>query len=157
MLAYAAAGLLALGAVLAIASPWLSRLEVQQAAREWPRAPGRAYSRLGDAASLNPFTDEPYLVAGSIAVRRGELARADREFASALARVPDGAYATLERGAIASTLGRRAEAVALLTRAAALNPRDPLTRRALALARSGRRVDVQELNRAILLQARELG
>ncbi len=147
----------AIVAALALAGPWLSGLEVQQAAHIWQRAPGTAYSRLEDAAGLDPLSAQPYLLAGSIALRRNELARGDREFARALGRSSDDAYATLERGAIASTQGRQAAALALLSRAAALNPRDPLTLRALELARKGRRVDVQRLNRVILLQAQQFG
>jgi len=145
-----------LGAALALLGPWLSGLEVEQAARIWTRSPGTAYARLEDAAGLNPLSSQPNLTAGSIAVRRDELARADREFARALSRSPDDAYATLERGAIASTRGERARALALLARAAALNPRDPLTRQALQIARRGGRVDVRRLNEAILLQAEQL-
>ena len=145
-----------LAAAAALVGPWLSALEVQQAARIWTRAPRTAYSRLEDAAKLEPLGDQAYLTAGSIALRRGELSRGDREFARALKRVPDDAYATLERGAIASTRGERAAALALLERAARLNPRDALTREALELARHGRRVDVQKLNLVILLQARQL-
>jgi len=148
---------LAIVAALALAGPWLSGLEVEQAARIWQRAPGTAYSRLEGAAGLDPLSAQPYLLAGSIALRRNELVRGDREFARALGRSPDDAYATLERGAIASTQGRRAAALALLSRAAALNPRDPLTGRALELVRHGRRVDVQRLNRVILLQAEQFG
>jgi len=148
-----AAGLLA---ALAFAGPWLSRLQVQSAAGEWPRNAQGAYSRLDQAASLDPLSDEPYLVAGSIALRLGDLGRADREFAKALGRVPDDAYATLERGAIASTQGRAAAARTLLARAAELNPRDPLTREALQIVGSGRAVSVQALNRRILQKAEEL-
>jgi tetratricopeptide (TPR) repeat protein len=153
----AGGAVVAVAAALAFVGPWLSGLQVEQAARIWTRAPATAYSRLEDAASLDPLSAQPYLVAGSIALRRDELARGDREFARALKRSPDDAYATLERGAIASTRGERRRALALLTRAAALNPRDPLTAQALELARHGRRVDVQKLNEVILLQARELG
>jgi tetratricopeptide (TPR) repeat protein len=152
------AGLLvaALLAGASLAAPWLSQLEVQSAARVWPAAPGKAYSRLNDAAGLNPLSDASYVVAGSIALRLGEVSRADHEFALALERVPGDAYATLERGAIASSAGRRAQALALLRRAAELDPRDPLTQRALTLARAGERVDVGELNRSILREAQQL-
>jgi O-antigen ligase len=150
------AGLAAFAAALALAGPWLSGLQIERAAKIWTRSPGTAYSQLEDAAGLNPLSAQPYLVAGSIALRRGEIARGDREFARALGRSPDDAYATLERGAIASMRGEQARAVALLTRAAALNPRDPLTRQALSLARRGRRVDVERLNRVILIQAEQL-
>jgi O-antigen ligase len=152
----AAGVLLVAAATVALAGPWLSQLQLQRAARIWPRSPAGAYSRLDQAAELDPLSDEPYLVAGSIALRRGEVQRADGDFAKALVRVPDGAYATLERGAIASERGQQAAARQLLGRAVALNPRDPLAREALEIVRGGRRVSVRGLNRAILLKAEEL-
>jgi O-antigen ligase len=153
---------LAIGAVLALAgaaslcAPWLSQLEVQSAAHIWTTAPQSAYARLRDAASLDPLSDEADLVAGSIALRYGELARADRQFSLALERTPGDAYATLERGAIASARGERAAALTLLERAVRLSPREALARQALELVRAGRRVDIQELNRSILLKAQQL-
>jgi hypothetical protein len=154
-LAVAAASLLALAAAGSLVAPWLSQLELQSAARIWTRAPDTAYGRLHRAARLNPLSDEAYLVAGSIALRYGELALAQREFALALARTPGDAYATLERGAIASAKGERAAALALLERAVRLDPREPLTKQALALVRAGRRIDVEALNRAILRKAQQ--
>ena len=130
--------------------------EVEGAARAWTKAPQTAYARLNVAARLNPLSDEPYLVAGSIALRFGDLARADHEFALALGRTPGDAYATLERGAIASTENDRRAALVLLERAARLNPRDSLTEQALQLVREGKRVNVGELNRSILLNAQQL-
>ncbi|HEY7960594.1 MAG TPA: O-antigen ligase family protein [Solirubrobacteraceae bacterium] len=152
----AAAVPVALAVTVSFAAPWLSQMQVQSAARIWPLAPGKAYARLEDAASLNPLSDEAYLVAGSIALRFGDLPRADHEFALALKRVPTDAYGTLERGAIASSRGERARSLALLRAAASLNPRDPLTRSALSTVQAGRRVDVQELNRSILTEAQQL-
>ena len=145
-----------LAAALALAAPWLSQLEVQSAANVWTRAPQTAYARLSDAARLNPLSDEPYVVAGNIALRYGELDRADHDFALALARTPGDAYATLERGAIASARGQHAAALALLARAVRLDPREPLTREAWARVRRGGRVDIEELNRSILLKAEQL-
>jgi tetratricopeptide (TPR) repeat protein len=146
----------ALAAAASLTAPWLSQLEIQSAARIWPRAPLRAYARLRDAASLNPLSDQADLAAGSIALRYGDLSLADRKFASALARSPEDPYAMLERGAISSSSGNRVAALSLLERALSLQPRDLLTRRALGLARAGRRVDVEELNRAILKAAGRL-
>ncbi len=143
-------------AALSLTAPWLSQLEVQSAARVWTRAPRTAYDRLNDAARLNPLSDEAYLVAGSIALRFGDLARADHEFALALERTPGDAYATLELGAIASTEHERRAALVLLERAARLNPRDSLTEQALQLVREGKRVNVEELNRSILFNAQQL-
>jgi tetratricopeptide (TPR) repeat protein len=151
-----AAGTLAVAAIASLTAPWLSQLQVQSAARIWVRAPAQAYARLDDAARLNPLSDEPYVVAGSIALRLGELAHADRDFALALRRTPREAYATLERGAIASARGERQAALALLGRAVRLDPREPLARQALALARRGQRVDLTELNRSILANAQQL-
>jgi O-antigen ligase len=147
--------LLALAATLSLAAPWLSQMQVQSAARIWPTAPASAYSRLDEAARLNPLSDEAYLIAGSIALRFGDLARADREFSLALGRVPADAYATLERGAIASSRGQSREAQRLLEAAVRLDPHDLLTRQALQLVREGRRLSVEELNRSILLKAHQ--
>jgi O-antigen ligase len=148
--------LAAVAVALSLGAPWLSQLQVQSAARVWTRAPQTAYARLNDAARLNPLSDEAYLVAGSIALRLGDLARADHEFTLALGRTSGDAYATLERGAIASTEGKPHQALELLERAARLNPRDPLTQEALRLVGEGKRVSVEELNRSILLKAQQL-
>jgi tetratricopeptide (TPR) repeat protein len=152
----AAGAVVALAAAGSLAAPWLSQLQLQSAADIWTTAPRRAYARLDDAARLNPLSDEAYLVAGSIALRFGDLAYADHEFSLALERTPGDAYATLERGAIASTRGDRRGAQGLFERALRLNPRDELTRRALSRARRGQRVSVEGLNRAILGKARQL-
>lgn len=144
-----------LAAGVSLATPWLSRLYVQQAGEIWTLAPAKAYSRLQTAGQLNPLSDEANLVAGSIALRLGEYRRADRQFGLALRRSPDDAYATLERGAIASSLGRRAQARGLLERASKLDPRDPLARGALKVVRDGGRVDIAALNRSILREARQ--
>ncbi len=152
----ALASVLALAAAGSLVAPWLSERQIQSAARVWPKAPLVAYARLNDAASLNPLSDEAYLVAGSIASRFGDLARAEHDFSLALERVPGDAYATLELGAIASEAGDRARALALLERALRLNPRDPLTREALQTVRSDKRVSVDALNRSILLKAERL-
>jgi tetratricopeptide (TPR) repeat protein len=150
-----ALALLALAAVYSFGAPWLSQLEVESAAHVWTRAPQTAYARLREAARLNPLSDEADSVAASIALRYGELARANSDFAAALVRSPSDPYATLELGAIASAQGRRPAALARLQRAAQLNPRDPLTREALQTVRAGRRVNLTELNRAILLKAEQ--
>jgi tetratricopeptide (TPR) repeat protein len=152
----AAALLTALLAAASLTAPWLSQRQVQSAARIWARAPRAAYARLQDAADLNPLSAEPYLIAGSIALRFEDLPLADRRFAQALARSPGDAYATLERGVIASAVGRRQAALRLLARAARLDPRNGLIRAAVDLVREGRRVNVADVNRSILLRAQEL-
>jgi tetratricopeptide (TPR) repeat protein len=148
--------LVVLAAAVSLAGPWLSELEVESAAKIWTKAPATAYSRLGDAAKLDPLSDESYLVAGSIALRYDELGRAEQDFSHARSRTPGDAYATLELGAIASSQGHRAAALELLERAARLDPRDGLIQAALRLVKSGQRVNIEELNRVILVKAQQL-
>lgn len=155
-LAIAAGLIVALAAAISLATPWLSQLEVQSAARIWTSAPQTAYARLRDAARLNPLSDEADLVAGSIALRYGELTHAQQQFSLALERDSGDAYAMLERGAIASAKGERALALELLVRAVQLEPREPLAREALAVVREGHRLSLGELNRVILLKAQQL-
>jgi tetratricopeptide (TPR) repeat protein len=147
---------LGLGAAVLLAGPWLAALEVHNAAQVWARSPSIAYARLNEAAKLNPLSAEPYVVAGSVALRYGELSRADHEFARALRRAPDEEYATLERGAIASQRGHSALALALISRALKLYPHNGLAREALEGIRAGERVNVGELNAAILRNAQQL-
>lgn len=152
----AAAAALALAGAASLTAPWLSQLKLQRAGRIWPTAPRQAYAELDDAADLNPLSEEPQLLAGSIALRFGDLVRADREFAKALQRNPRDTYATLERGAIASAKGEQRRALVLLRRTARLSPRDELIHEVLAVVEKGERVSIDRLNRSILLKARQL-
>jgi tetratricopeptide (TPR) repeat protein len=154
--AWTALALVALVGAVSLAAPWLSGLEVDRAARIWTRAPLKAYASLDDAARLDPLSDEPYLVAASIALRFDDIARAEAQFRRALDRVPGDAYATLELGAIASSRGHNGQALGILRRALRLNPRDPLTQTVLARVREGQRIDLAWLNRLILAKAQQL-
>lgn len=140
---------LILGA-LAIAGPWQAERDVEQAGAVFAQRPFEAYSRLDRAADLNPFSDRPALIEGSIALRYNDLARARTAFEEALDRNPRGQYATLELGAIASVQGDRARALRLLERAVALAPRDPTAQEALEVVQEGGTVDIAALNRRIL-------
>jgi tetratricopeptide (TPR) repeat protein len=146
-----------LAAAASFVMPWLSQLQLEHAAQIWTKAPRQAYAALDDSASLNPLSDEAYLEAGSIALRFEDLARAERQFSLALGRVPGDAYATLELGAIASNSGDRAAAQRLFERTVRLDPRDQLARAALAAVRAGKKIGVDELNRAILVKGQQLG
>jgi hypothetical protein len=140
---------LVLGA-LAIAGPWQAERDIEQAGAVFAQRPFESYSRLDRAADLNPLSDRPALIEGSIALRYGDLMRARAAFEDALDRNPRGQYATLELGAIASVQGDRARALALLRQAVALAPRDGTAREALAVVRDGGTVDLAALNRRIL-------
>ncbi len=152
-LGVAAVAVWCVAAVLVVAGPWLAQRDVEAAGRVFAADPPQAYARLHRAARLNPLSDRPALIEGSVAVRVGDLERADRAFARALDRTPRGAYATLQRAALASAAGRREEALSLLRRSRSLAPRDPLAREATGIVRGGGRLDVANLNRRILLEA----
>ncbi len=154
------AGLVLGAATLVLAVPlaclWASERSQTRAATAFLAHPQASYELLDRAAGLDPFSSRPATLEGSIALRLGDLPRADAAFGRALERVPDDAYATLEQGAVASARGDGRRAVRLLRRAVVLAPRDTLAREALQIARSGGRIDVDELNRRILAGARRL-
>jgi tetratricopeptide (TPR) repeat protein len=154
--AIAAAVGVALAAGASLTLPWIAGLLIDHAARVWPRSPATAYAELHEAADLNPFSDEPYVLAGSIALRFGDLRRAEREFAAALKRVPGDGYALLQLGTIASTRRQRARALREVGRASALQPRDALTAEVLLALRRGDRVSVAEVDRALFRKGAEL-
>jgi tetratricopeptide (TPR) repeat protein len=143
------AGVLLVVGALAIAGPWLAEREVERAGAVFATSPMEAYARLDRASGLDPLSDRPALVKGSIALRFGDLARARSAFRDAVARNARGQYATLELGAIAAVQGRRPEARRLLERAVALAPRDPTAREALGIVKTGGVVDIAALNQRI--------
>lgn len=133
-------------AALLLAGPWLAERDVERAGKVWGQRPFEAYSRLDRAADLDPLSDRPALVKGSIALRYGDLGRAKAAFADALNRNPRGQYATLELGAIASVQRDRATAERLLARAVALAPRDATALEARKVVADGGVVDIDVLN-----------
>jgi Flp pilus assembly protein TadD len=140
----------------AFAGPWLSGLEEESAGRVWVQNSAVAYRRLEDAASLDPLSGDPYMLAASIALRNSELGRARRDFELALGRSSENEYATLELGAIASAQGELPRASRLLTRAQVLYPRGVLAREGLQLTREGTRISTTSLDQLILQEAQAL-
>ena len=145
-----AVALAACVAIAAIGAPWMAERDVLEAARVFDRRPFEAYDRLDRAAKLNPLADRPPLVEGTIALRYGDLDRADAAFARALDRTPRSVAAALQRGAIASARGNNARALTFVKRAARLAPRDPIAAEALEIVEDGAAIDVQNLSRALL-------
>jgi tetratricopeptide (TPR) repeat protein len=147
------------GLVLALsfAAPWLAERQVDGAARIWPVRPARAFDKLRSASALNPLSPRPKAVAGSIALRLGDLRTARGYFRQALERDSRDAYSYLELGAIASNTGPSAAAVGLLRRASQLHPRDEVTAAALRRARRGKRIDIARMNEQIRRRTLELG
>ncbi|HEX8065113.1 MAG TPA: O-antigen ligase family protein [Thermoleophilaceae bacterium] len=153
----ALASLAAVALGLVFLAPFWSERYVKQAAEVWATDPESAFDRLDRAAAFNPLSPRPDLVAGSMALQLDRLRDADVRFRAALDREPGVSYAWLELGAIAVNEGRRAEGVRLLRRARRLDPRDGATRRALARAVRGKRIDIAAMNDAYRERYREIG
>jgi O-Antigen ligase len=152
--ALAAAGLLA---VTALGASWLAEIEIERASSGWRSDPELAFARLERAESLNPLSARAQLTAGTIAARLGRRDDAERWFTAALRREPDNAYPLLELGVIEGELGRLARSEALLARAAAANPRDVVTLRALRAVRGGSPLTLREVNAAIRRRTASIG
>jgi O-antigen ligase len=154
------AALLALPVIAAAVSfclPWLSQLDQNKAVRTWRADAAAAFRSLDSAASLNPLSAEPKLLAGSIALRLGRTADSMRYFRQAIERDPGDSYAHLELGALLARAGSHAEGVATLAEAHRLDPRDDLTSLALRRARAGKPIDIAAVNRELAARSAKLG
>jgi tetratricopeptide (TPR) repeat protein len=147
--AYAATALALAASLVVFATMWLSQRAISDAVHTWTTHPAAAYAELQRASRLEPLSDQAQLLAGTIASRGGDYARAKTQFSAALSRFPQDAYATLVLGALDSATGQPAQAAQLLARAVSLAPRDPIARAALTLVRRGGTVDPAKLGQAI--------
>jgi tetratricopeptide (TPR) repeat protein len=148
---------LAVVALLSFGAPWLAEVEQKTAISQWKGDPAAAFDTLDSAASLNPLSPTPKLLAGSIALRVGQRAKSERYFREAISRDPDDAYAHLELGALLAERGLRRQATATLERAQRLDPRDDLTAGVLRRVRQGRPVDIASVNRQLAARSAKLG
>jgi hypothetical protein len=134
--------------------PWLAARDTQSAADGWRADASAAYVQVDRAGRLNPLTDQPFVVGGTIAERRRDWPRARRYFERAVGRVSRNWYSQLELAIADSMLGRRQAAVAAARRATVLNPRDEVARSVRQQLEAGRRVRVADVDRALLARAR---
>ena len=148
-----AAAVCTLALVAALASlvlPWLAAREVERAAEAWREDPQEAYALLDRARALNPLSARPDLVAGAVAMRLGDLDRAEAAFERALGRDGRSWYAEVELAVVAAQEGRTADALAHLERAEELNPREEAVDLVRAGVTSGEPVDPGVLDRLFL-------
>lgn len=141
---------LAIVAVASLTFPWLAARLTASAAADWQADPEAAYSRLDTARALNPLSPRADLVAGTIAVRDGDEERARIAFTRAADREPTNWFALLEQGTLDIAAGRRAEGLAALKRAEALNPNESLIASALRRARSEQPLTSAQIDRELL-------
>jgi O-Antigen ligase len=147
--------LVALPLGVSVALPWLAERQMSRGVSIQDSDPQTALDDFERARKLNPLSEQPDLLAGTLLVREGDLAGARAAFERAQDRTSRDAYSALELGAIASAEGNRPLAIVLLRRALALNPRDRIARATLARVARGGRVNVQVLNVQLQRRARK--
>jgi tetratricopeptide (TPR) repeat protein len=111
---------------------------------------------LDRARSINPLSETPDLIAGTIAGRKRDYPRMKRAYARALKRNPSDWYALFELGMAEYVTRDRHSALDHLERARALNPREPLIRQVIRDVRARRAVDPSAINRIFLERAEAL-
>lgn len=146
----AALALVALVFSVGYGASWLSARYVDSASRSWRSEPSQAYRMLDRARALDPFSDEPDLVAGTIAEQRRDHPRMKTAFERALERNRSSWYARLELGIAEYLTGHRSAALDQLKRARTLNPREPVIRLVLRRVRERKSIDLSAINRAFL-------
>jgi tetratricopeptide (TPR) repeat protein len=126
-----AVGLVAIAAAALAVPPYLSERYTNDAYHTWGSDLGRAYDDLDAAEKLNPFSEEPLLAEGSIAMEAGDRERAAGAFREAIERRPEewASYYFLGRLLAKDDPSAAAEELAIADR---LYPRSDVVRRALA-------------------------
>jgi hypothetical protein len=145
--------LVALVASASYCAPWLSARYVDSASQGWRASPSKAYRMLDRARALDPLSDRPDVIAGTIAERRHDYGRMKVAFKRALARNNANWYAWLELGIAEYATGNRPAALAQLRRARALNPREPITRLVLRRVRAHKAIDIASIDKVFLNRA----
>lgn len=146
------AAVLFCGSAVAFGATWLGDREVNLAAGQWRLDEAKAQDRLATAARLEPLSDAPWLVAGAIATKVRDFPAARRYYLRALGRNPRNWYAHLEAGVLEAALGHDRAALAQLSAAKRLNPREGVIQFALDRQRSGHPVPPAEIDRDLLAE-----
>ena len=144
---------LALVITVSYAGPWLSARYVDAASQAWRTDPALASKQLDHARSLDPLSDTPDLIAGTIAGRRLDYRGMRVAYARALTRNPLGWYSHFELGLAEYQLGHKREALIHLERARQLNPREPLIPEIASRVRMHSSIDLSQVNRVFLTRA----
>ncbi len=149
--AWICSALLGIGALAALAIPFVAARRVERAIAIWPQRPGHAYAELRSATALLPFDDQIYLLGGAIALNLEDLPAARYWLEGAERHDDQGWLAPFALGLLEGESGRTVLARARLTRALALNPRESVIALALDRLSHGRPLSFAE---AQLLLAR---
>lgn len=145
--------LVALVVSVSYCAPWFSARYVDSASQSWRASPSEAYRMLNRARALDPLSEAPDVIAGTIAERRHDYGRMKIAFTRALTRNHSDWYAWLELGIAEYETGNRSAALAQLERAKTLNPREPITRLVLHSVRAHKAIDLASIDKAFLDRA----
>ncbi len=146
----AAVALVALVASVSYLMPWLSVRYVDSAAQSWRSSPSRAYRMLDRARELDPLSEEPDLIAGTIAERRRDYGRMKVAFGRALTRNQANWYARLELGIAEYMTENRRAALDQLERARTLNPREPVIDLVMSRVRARKPINLVAIDKVFL-------
>jgi hypothetical protein len=111
---------------LLVIPPWLAASQVDRASSIWRADPSLAYQLLRHAARLNPLSEQPLVVQGTIAAERRQSALMEASFRDAIARDSHNWFSQAQLALVLAHTGRWRPARAAALRAEALNPREPL-------------------------------
>ena len=134
-----------------LGSAWLSARYVDSATSTVGLGATAAIAQLDTASRLNPFAEEPALLAAAIANDTGDLDLARRRLDTAVSRNPSNWYAQLQLGAVAAAQGDNDVAEAALERARELNPSEPVVCLAFRRFSAGSPLAPKEVERALSL------
>lgn len=130
-----AAVLLGIGALLALAIPFVAARRAREATVVWPSQPTHAYEEARSASNLMPFDPQLYLLGGSIALNLGEYPRARAWLVEAESHDDQNWLTPFALGLVEGEEGRLKGAKAQLSRAEVLNPLEPAVGAALSRVR----------------------
>ena len=138
--------------IAAIAPPWSSFHYERAGVDAWRVSPARSYRLLEHAASLNPLSDGPQLLEGSIALHLHDLPRARAALQGALERTPNNWYTNFQLALVFAEDERFGPASTYIRRAAQLNPREPLVIETRGRIRRHRPINANALNAKFLAE-----
>lgn len=135
--------------------PWLSERDLKEGRTIAATDPAAAIDKLDRAASLDPLSTLADETAAIVLRQQGHLAASERRFRQILDRDPRNPFVTMQLALLAALDHRQREAVGLIRRAHALNPRDRVTRFVQRSLEAGHALDPSRVDRMITSEVQQ--